>query len=434
MKASSVATNILVVEDNPFDFQALNRTLSRDFIDWNVFGANSIDEMLSVISHTTPTVGIVDYHLPDATGLDAINILREYIDDIPIILVTGGVQASEAVSAIKLGAIEYIEKDFEGRYLDNVTRSIQTLLQRPNIVSLPAHHYRELLFERDLLRCRNGSFSLARKGHKIIEAICQHYPAHQGGMLYVSEENKEAEMVAAFGVNRSAQKQLLRPYAIDFVVTENLSGRLMLFKHKDSAQIGGSALATVKLELTNIVRKTKHIEALRRQATNDALTDALNRHVLLPRLTMELARVKRTKQPMGILMLDIDHFKALNDQYGHSAGDAVLAQFADVIRKGLRLTDSFIRYGGEEFIVILPGTDWVHAAMIAERLRNTVDNHVFQYEGNASLSITVSIGYATAVEGTEDPHKLIAAADTGLYAAKESGRNVVQYGELSEDE
>ncbi len=422
--------SILVLEDNPYDFQALNRSLSKTFTDWPIYRATNIDEMVSVISHTVPTIGIVDYHLEDATGLDAINILRKSIENIPIILVTGGVQASEAVNAVKLGAIDYIEKDFEGRYLNSITQSIQKLLHTPHYVSIPALQYRELLFERDLLRCRNGSFSLARKGRKVIETICEHFIYHQGGILYLHYQSGEVEMVSTFGVNKHSTKSLLRPYSIDFNIRDGLSGRLMLFKHRNAARIDGNVLTTTKLELSNIVRQTQHIEALRKRATNDSLTSALNRHMLHPRLDMELARVKRTQIPMSVLMLDVDYFKALNDQYGHAAGDAVLAQFADVIRQNLRLTDTFIRYGGEEFVILLPGTDWMHAAMIAERIRAAIDLSEFSHKANLSLSVTVSIGYTTATDGTEDPQELVNTADKALYLVKNNGRNGVQFSAL----
>jgi diguanylate cyclase (GGDEF)-like protein len=143
-------------------------------------------------------------------------------------------------------------------------------------------------------------------------------------------------------------------------------------------------------------------------------------------LANEFERVGRYHQEaMSLLMIDIDHFKSVNDQYGHPVGDIVLRDVARLMREALRTVDSLGRYGGEEFMVILPHTPWEEALKLAERLRQTVADHVFKVSG-ASVKVTISVGAASYPSETVDsPSALIREADVRLYRAKELGRNRV---------
>ena len=160
-------------------------------------------------------------------------------------------------------------------------------------------------------------------------------------------------------------------------------------------------------------------------AHTDALTRIYNKGYLLEALDAEFKRAKALHTDFSILFFDLDHFKKVNDTYGHDAGDYVLKEFASIIRTGhLRPKDIFARYGGEEFCVLLANTGAKAAFEQAEKMRAAVESHAFIYEGKR-LPITTSMGVAELASGIESAQTLLKAADKALYAAKQSGRNKV---------
>ncbi len=157
----------------------------------------------------------------------------------------------------------------------------------------------------------------------------------------------------------------------------------------------------------------------------DGLTGVDNRRSLEMRLHEMFEHSLRLHEPVSVVMCDIDHFKKVNDTYGHAVGDAVLKQFADILKQEAREIDRVGRYGGEEFLLLLPGTVLDAAVTFSERLRQRVDAHTFSYEGG-TLKKTVSFGVASwphpKINGRE---AMLKAADDALYVAKETGRNRV---------
>ena len=165
-------------------------------------------------------------------------------------------------------------------------------------------------------------------------------------------------------------------------------------------------------------------DRLERLAAIDPLTDAYNRRFGLARLREEFSRAVRAESPLGILMVDLDHFKAINDTYGHLAGDRVLRTAAAACRRVLREGDILVRYGGEEFLVLLPGAGPTDLALIGERLRRAMEEtHII--DGDQRISVTVSVGGTAYGDEVDSPDALIDQADAALYRAKESGRNVL---------
>jgi two-component system cell cycle response regulator len=163
-------------------------------------------------------------------------------------------------------------------------------------------------------------------------------------------------------------------------------------------------------------------EQLRFQATHDGLTGSWNRSEILEMLRRELERGARSDTTTGILMLDIDHFKAINDTYGHLTGDAVLRDVTQRISQAVRSYDSVGRYGGEEFVIVLPGCNREQVDQGAERVRAAVDNGPVRVN-ESQIAVTISIGAAVTTHGGISEKDLLAAADAALYRAKEIGRN-----------
>ena len=162
-------------------------------------------------------------------------------------------------------------------------------------------------------------------------------------------------------------------------------------------------------------------EKLRILATKDELTQTYNRSIFEELLNKEIERFSRYSHPFSLVLLDIDFFKIINDTYGHDTGDNVLRAISGIFRVSIRGFDSLIRWGGEEFMIIVPGTDLEHARLLAERLRKIIENQSFDTAGN----ITISLGVASF--RSDDPkYDIVKRADDALYLAKRNGRNRVE--------
>ena len=175
--------------------------------------------------------------------------------------------------------------------------------------------------------------------------------------------------------------------------------------------------------INNSIQQNKEMDALKQQVIRDSMTQLYNHHHFRQVLQSELSRAQRYKRPLALLFGDIDHFKAVNDTYGHLAGDRIIKALATKLRMETRNSDHAARYGGEEFAVILPETTKEGAILIAERLRSEIESMDITYGGN-SISVTLSFGIADFTDNKQaDIDELISRADKALYQAKEQGRN-----------
>jgi two-component system cell cycle response regulator len=184
-------------------------------------------------------------------------------------------------------------------------------------------------------------------------------------------------------------------------------------------------MSVVVRELGGPIRITALVEEAQRLATVDPLTSLLNRRAFLASLDLELERSRRLAYPVSVLLLDIDHFKQLNDRYGHAFGDAVLAAFGGSLTRLLRKVDLIARWGGEEFVATLSGTDARGAETVAERLRSAVAAIELRAADGSKVGVTASFGVATW-NRSEGRDSLIDRADRAMYDAKHSGRNRVR--------
>ena len=160
-------------------------------------------------------------------------------------------------------------------------------------------------------------------------------------------------------------------------------------------------------------------------ATTDGLTDVYNHRYFMDQIHERFEEAKKWSSPLSLLMIDIDHFKAFNDNHGHMTGDLVLKKIAQLLKSSCRTHDIVARYGGEEFAIVLSETDPQKAEAVAERVRNLVEHHRL-VDGKESQPITVSIGIGALCDGIDTVNDLIASADKALYQAKTEGRNRVQ--------
>jgi two-component system, cell cycle response regulator len=225
--------------------------------------------------------------------------------------------------------------------------------------------------------------------------------------------------------------------AVPFTLDRKRAGVFFLRTEPSERQLDVEDAAfaeTVVRAAVAAIRRAQALESTRADnrrleelATTDSLTRLMNRRALLERLNAEVDRARRFKSHLSLLMLDLDHFKSVNDRHGHLVGDAILRQTGGLLSGAVRTIDVVARYGGEEFVLILPETALEGAVTFAERLRERVDEHAYELDAERTLHLTCSVGVATFptefVLSTED---LFARADEALYRAKSGGRNQVR--------
>src|SRR5512140_1105511 len=190
----------------------------------------------------------------------------------------------------------------------------------------------------------------------------------------------------------------------------------------DKIQIGSNTV--IKFSIQDQLEE-QYQRSIYESATRDGLTRIFNKKYFLDTLRKEFAYCLRHRVPLSMLMFDVDHFKKINDTYGHQAGDYVLARIAQRVADTIRVEDLFARYGGEEFALMLRESSDDQALICAERCRKAVDGAEFNF-GGAPIKVTISVGIATLLDSDfSQPEDLIAAADKYLYRAKRAGRNRV---------
>jgi len=237
-----------------------------------------------------------------------------------------------------------------------------------------------------------------------------------------TESRARGILIASFGV--AAAAFVLRGIAAIFV-SEPMRGFAEPTGFAASTLLAAFAAAIAATYAFLLLHKDRAEGEAARLATMDPLTGSYNRRTFHEIAERELSRARRAGQPLSIIMLDIDHFRAINEKHGHRIGDEVLQRFADVVHLALRKEDMLVRFGGEEFLVMLPDVPGPGAVIVAGRIRRAVSNEPI-VAGGLSLPLTVSLGVAARLdEGPESIEGLLGRADSALALAKQRGRNRV---------
>jgi len=289
---------------------------------------------------------------------------------------------------------------------------------------------------------RSATLLLANPETGLLSALASTEDGTEPALLVAPDDAaihhlRRAERPVA-GAQLSSRSPVLAHYglepeglAVPLVSQERLIGVLIVGRKQ-----GGRSYPAEELDLLNLL--AHHVATvfenarLFESATYEGLTGLLRREAILEQLDRELERALRYKRPLTIAMADLDHFKEVNDRYGHLAGDSLLRRVAQVVAGGLRSTDWIGRYGGEEFLLVLPETEMWGAAAVAEKVRSLVQATLVPMEDGTPARVTISIGLAEIAEiaGPREEkitgRDLIAAADRSLYEAKNAGRNRVR--------
>jgi len=207
------------------------------------------------------------------------------------------------------------------------------------------------------------------------------------------------------------------------LVAERPGLGMLLVSSPSAGAFDGRDQAIVTL-LASFAAQAVVVEELKTLAITDAQTLVFNQRYLLPRLDEEMRRAERDAHPLSVMLMDLDHFKRVNDDHGHTVGDLVLRMFADEVQRCVRVVDIVVRRGGEEFVVILPSTGPTEALYVAQRIRSVMEATPLRPRADIRLQQTVSIGVASW-DGVETAARLDERADQAMYRAKKLGRNQV---------
>lgn len=416
--------HILVVDDSALlrrqvlqEFEGLDATTEE--------AAHGLDA-IQKIHRRKPDLITLDIEMPKLDGYGVCRMLNANgaTMGIPVIMISSKPDADERLRALEAGSVEYFVKPFEPGTLK---RLAQTLLdrvsanRRKQVFTLTTSA--ELKKQIDAALQRNGyQHTLFDDLELLLEALrvrpCNllllDFRLPERGAYRVLDAMKRTPDAMATKVialaSKEARRDLVNAYfagATDFVRTPFFSEEL---------------LARVERQLYVQAEENQ----LRDLATIDALTRVANRGELVRRASIEVSRAIREEKPLGVLIADIDHFKQVNDRLGHAVGDRVLSGVAAELGLRVRETDFIGRYGGEEFVMLLPGATADSMAVVAERLRSSVEALRFHVDGEP-LQVSISLGGQTWRAAQLPPNiefaTLLEGADEALYQAKASGRN-----------
>ena len=294
-------------------------------------------------------------------------------------------------------------------------------------------------FERALLlasRDTEGEGLTLLAAHGDVTAVASPAPVGKDSAVALARARREVELVSHLDPAEDPWLDALLPNARKVAVfpltVESRSIGVLCVEHsmRSGSRIERRVVSTIERFASHgalALHNAWLLEQIRRMADTDGLTGVGNRATFETRLATEIARATRHGEPVSLLMVDVDHFKLLNDKHGHLIGDEVLRRVARQLQEGCREFDSVARYGGEEFAVVLPATDAAEALVAADRMRRLVD------DAAKIPRVSVSVGVATFPLDGAQPAELVTAADSALYRSKRTGRNRVTAASIQEN-
>jgi two-component system, cell cycle response regulator len=453
-----MTARVLVVDDTPANVRLLEARLTAEYFE--VTSALGGQEAIEICQRGQTDIVLLDVMMPGMDGFEACRLLKAdpQTAHIPIIIVTALDEPSNRVRGLEAGADDFLTKPVD---------DVQLLARVKSLVRL------KVLSDELRSRAVTGQSIAIEDAVGMTAAIS----AEGGRILLVDTEPVGAERLAGYLGDRhrvdivfDPQDTTMRVMEADFELAiismslgevdplrvcsqlrtlekTRLMPILLVAEQQDRPQVlrglelGVNDFIQRPIERNELaarvatqIRRHRYSVELRNNLSDtvalaviDELTGLYNRRYFERHLSLLLSKSKETGRPMCALMLDIDFFKSVNDTYGHDIGDLVLKEFAERLQRNIRGVDLACRYGGEEFVVLIPDTDLVHAQMVAERIRKTMATDPINAGFGDLLLITVSVGIAMNEREDDTPETIMKRADIALYRAKRQGRNQVVY-------
>lgn len=482
---------ILLADDSPTILEMVKFILSMG--DYEVVTASDGLEAVERVYETSPDMVILDIMMPHMNGYQACRLLKNdpLTKHIPVMILTSKDQASDKFWGLQTGADEFITKDFKppqlleavGRVLErgsvgklalppverprssmDIFAKINDLMDKKlyeatilNEIGKVGHNisdFEETVKSVMVLLSKLIDYTVAAvafssdRGTEVL--INLNYPvepqlidefkvqvlgAMQSYGMDTTPEDAVARVFHAEGESKASDKGInVRSFlATPISVGNQIKGSFAVGALASSwfTEEDAEILEIISNQAYVVIENARLYREISRISVTDGLTGIYNRRYLMDALEREFSRASRHKEAFSLIMVDIDHFKKVNDTYGHQTGDVVLKETARILNDALRKSDTIGRYGGEEFCIILPETTLEGARAVAENLRALVEAHVF-HSGDTSLRATASLGVSSfPVEGITSSADLLKRADEALYRAKEGGRNRVCVREAS---
>jgi two-component system cell cycle response regulator len=451
-----MTARVLVVDDIPANIKLLEARLTAEYFD--VLTATNGPEAIAICERGLCDIVLLDVMMPGMDGFEVCTRLKADIRTahIPVVMVTALDQPADRVRGLEAGADDFLTKPVDEIALIARVRSLQRLkvvldelrtrAATSASLGMPdplAHVLKEQGLKGKILIVDDRDSSSER----VVSALRNdHVVTHEKSpqeALFRGAEGDFDMFIVSLGLKNydglrlcSQIRSLERTRQLPVLMIADIEDRARVLRGLD---LGVNDYLTRPIDRNELVarvrtqlRRKRYADALRESmqvsiemALVDPLTGLNNRRYLETHLASMLQHVTTRGGALSLMILDIDHFKSVNDGYGHSSGDEVLKAFAGRVKRMVRQADLACRFGGEEFVVIMPDTTIAVASQIAERVRAAVQGELFAIEGGArAIPVTVSIGIAESL-GVSDPDMLFRRADRALYRSKNSGRNRV---------
>ncbi len=452
-----MTARVLVVDDIPANVKLLEARLSAEYFD--VVTAMSGAEALTICERAECDLVLLDVMMPDMDGFEVCRRLKTntVTHHIPVVMVTALDQPSDRVRGLEAGADDFLTKPIPEPALIARVRSLTRLKMVTDELRMRALTSRDIGIESPereavadtgrggrVLIVDDRPASYERVAAMLAKEQSVEVEADPNEALFRAADGDYDLLIVSLGLeNFDALRLCSQLRSLDrtrnvpiLAITEPDNSARML----RGLEIGVNDYLMRPIDKNELlararsqIRKRRYAERLRdnvqisiEMAITDGLTGLFNRRYMENHLGTLVEQAGARGKPLAVLALDIDHFKSINDTYGHDAGDDVLRDFAMRIKRSIRGIDLACRCGGEEFIVVMPETDMAVAMTVAERLRRRIATEPFAIsEGTRTIPVTLSIGIA-ALRGRDDtPASLLKRADQALYRAKRDGRNRV---------
>jgi two-component system, cell cycle response regulator len=452
-----MTARVLVVDDVPANVKLLEARLSAEYFD--VITAMSGEEALAICERAECDLVLLDVMMPDLDGFEVCRRLKgsPATHHIPVVMVTALDQPSDRVRGLEAGADDFLTKPIPELALIARVRSLTRLKMVTDELRMRALTTREIGIEspeRDavadtgrggrVLIVDDRPASYERIAAMLAEEHTVEVEADPNEALFHAADGNYDLLIVSLGLeNFDALRLCSQIRSLDrtrnlpiLAITEPDNNARMV----RGLEIGVNDYLTRPIDKNELlararsqVRKRRYAERLRdnvqisiEMAITDALTGLFNRRYMESHLGTLVEQAAARGKPLAVLVLDIDYFQPINDTHGHDAGDDVLRDFALRIKRSIRGIDLACRYGGEEFVVVMPETDVAVAAMVAERLRRRIAAEPFAINERArSIPVTISIGIAALRAPDDNAAAVLKRADQALYRAKRDGRNRV---------